>query len=72
MQQVVEFTKRHGVRQTVTYDRILGCPHEEGIDYPEGGVCPQCPFWWTVDRFTHEGTSGNSGKNGGGARNPSR
>ena len=54
MQQVVEFAKRHGVRQTVTYDRILGCPHEEGIDYPVGGVCPQCPFWWTVDRFTHE------------------
>ena len=54
MQQVVKFAKHHGVRQTVTCDRILGCPHEEGIDYPVGGVCPQCPFWWTVDRFTHE------------------
>lgn len=54
MEQVVAFTKRHNVRQTVTYDRILGCPHEEGIDYPVDGVCSQCPFWWTVDRFTHE------------------
>jgi hypothetical protein len=24
---------------------MLGCPHEEGIDYPEGEACPACPFW---------------------------
>ena len=22
-----------------------GCQHEEGIDYPEGELCPDCPFW---------------------------
>jgi hypothetical protein len=35
-------------------DRIIGCPHEEGKDYPAGDVCPQCPFWANRDRFTHE------------------
>jgi hypothetical protein len=35
-------------------ERIIGCPHEEGIDYPEGKSCPQCPYWAGRDRFTHE------------------
>ena len=29
-------------------DRIIGCPHEEGIDY-EGSVCPRCEFWANRD-----------------------
>ena len=24
--------------------RLIGCPHEEGIDYPEGHSCPHCPY----------------------------
>jgi hypothetical protein len=24
---------------------VIGCPHEEGIDFPEGQECPYCPFW---------------------------
>jgi hypothetical protein len=35
-------------------DRIIGCPHEEGIDYPDGQKCPQCPYWASRDRFTHD------------------
>jgi hypothetical protein len=27
---------------------------EEGIDYPEGSKCPECPFWADRDRFTGE------------------
>jgi hypothetical protein len=52
--EVAEFLKRHGVRQTVVSDGIMGCPHEEGKDYPDGGTCPHCPFWANIDRFTHE------------------
>ncbi len=52
--EVADFLKRHGVRQTVASDRIMGCPHEEGTDYPVGGTCPLCPFWANIDRFTHE------------------
>ena len=35
-------------------DGLIGCPHEEGIDYPEGKSCPQCPYWAGRDRFTRE------------------
>jgi hypothetical protein len=52
--EVVDFLKGHGVKHTVTSDRIMGCPHEEGVDYPLGTTCPQCPFWKDIDRFTHE------------------
>lgn len=44
-QQVITFLQRHGVRTVITGPGILGCPHEEGIDYPEGSVCPRCPYW---------------------------
>jgi hypothetical protein len=41
-----------GVKSVVMTDRIIGCPHEQGADYPEGDVCPQCPFWAHRDRWT--------------------
>ncbi len=50
--EVVDFLRRKGVRHTVVVGRgIIGCPHEEGIDYPEGAECPQCPWWHGKDRF---------------------
>lgn len=52
--EVADFFKQHGVIQTVSADRITGCPHEEGVDYPMGRPCPHCPFWANIDRFTHE------------------
>lgn len=48
------FFQEQGVKHTVSSERIIGCPHEEGVDYPKGGVCPHCPFWQHHDRFTHE------------------
>lgn len=54
MEEVASFIKQHGVQHTTSYDRIFGCPHEEGIDYPEGGTCPHCPFWENIDRYTHK------------------
>ena len=46
--------KKHHVRQAVIPDRILGCPHEEGFDYPEGESCLRCPFWEGRDRWSGE------------------
>src|SRR5712692_6816682 len=42
--EVASFVQRHGAKQTVASDRVIGCPHEEGIDYPMGRTCPRCPF----------------------------
>jgi hypothetical protein len=50
---VTAFLRKHGVGTVVMAAGIIGCPHEEGIDYPEGGECPQCPFWQGKDRFEH-------------------
>ena len=52
--EIIEFIKESGAKSVVIADRILGCPHEEGIDYPEGSTCPKCPFWKNHDRFTGE------------------
>ena len=52
--QIVNFLEQHDVHRVVMVDRIIGCPHEEGIDYPEGEKCPRCPFWANRDRWTGE------------------
>lgn len=43
--------KEHGVQSLNMIEKIFGCPHEEGIDYPEGEPCPQCPYWNGRDRY---------------------
>lgn len=50
-EEVLAFIDATGVRSVVMTDRIIGCPHEEGIDY-EGPTCPACPFWAGRDRWT--------------------
>lgn len=52
--QIIEFIASHDVRSVGIADRIIGCPHEEGIDYPVGENCPQCPYWADRDRWTGE------------------
>jgi hypothetical protein len=53
-EEIVAFIKDQGALTTVMADRIIGCPHEEGIDYPEGEVCAECPFWHDRDRWSGE------------------
>ena len=52
--EIVAFIHAQGARTVAGVDRIIGCPHEEGIDYPQGGACPACPFWANRDRWTGE------------------
>jgi len=52
--EVLEFIEENGVKSVVMVEKIIGCPHEEGIDYPEGEDCPKCSYWKGRDRFTHE------------------
>jgi hypothetical protein len=44
-QEVKEFFLEYGVKQVVVSQRNMGCPHEEGMDFPRGEDCPFCPFW---------------------------
>jgi hypothetical protein len=50
-EEVLAFITEAEAKSVVMTDRIIGCPHEEGIDY-EGSTCPFCPFWAGRDRWT--------------------
>jgi hypothetical protein len=36
--EIVMFLREHEVHSVAIADGIPGCPHEEGLDYPEGGI----------------------------------
>lgn len=43
--EIEDFFKQHGVNSVAAADCNLGCPHEEGEDFPVGEDCPFCPYW---------------------------
>ncbi len=53
-EKILAMIKQHAAKSIVVTDGIIGCPHEEGVDYPEGKSCPQCPYWAGRDRFSQE------------------
>ncbi|CAN7782530.1 hypothetical protein LJR267_010008 [Paraburkholderia hospita] len=57
----MRFIEQLGARSVAAVNRIIGCPHEEGIDYPEGEAVrrpPLRPFWSNRDRWSGEITGG--------------
>ena len=50
-EEVLAFITEAGVMSVVMTDRIIGCPHEEGIDH-QGETCPTCTFWAGRDRWS--------------------
>jgi len=46
--EVLQFIETAGVVSVTMVARIIGCPHEEGIDYKG----PTCPFWPGRDRLS--------------------
>jgi hypothetical protein len=54
LDEIAAYLRQHSVRSIAMADEIIGCPHEEGIDYPMGEACPQCPYWEGRARWTGE------------------
>jgi len=52
--ELLSFLDDHNAVSVVAVDRVIGCPHQEGIDYPDGETCPECSFWKGRDRWTGE------------------
>jgi len=52
--EIKAFLSEHQAVSVVMTDRVIGCPHEETIDYPEGESCPECPYWRGRDRWSGE------------------
>ena len=50
--QILSFISANGAKSVVSPSEIIGCPHEEGIDYLEGQSCPNCHYWAGRDRFS--------------------
>jgi hypothetical protein len=44
-EEIALFLRDNEVHSVAMTKEMMGCPHEEGIDYPEGEACPVCPFW---------------------------
>jgi hypothetical protein len=44
-QEMKDFFLQHGVKSVAMSEGNMGCPHEEGEDFPLGEDCPFCPFW---------------------------
>ena len=54
--EILEFIdiEEHRARSVAITDGIIGCPHQQGIDY-EGEWCPVCEFWHGRDRLQDNG-----------------
>jgi len=50
--EIIAFFRQYDIERVVYTDRIIGCPHEEGLDYPKGEDCPFCLFWAGRNRWT--------------------
>jgi hypothetical protein len=50
--EIAAFLRENEVKSVVMVDAIIGCPHEEGIDYPVGEACPECSYWKGRNRWT--------------------
>ena len=52
-EEMLAFMEANGVLSVVMTDGLMGCPHQEGVDYG-GEYCPDpaCAFWHGRDRFT--------------------
>jgi hypothetical protein len=42
-QEILEFIEKHRVLSVAMTEGVIGCPHQEGVDY-EGKWCPVCEF----------------------------
>jgi hypothetical protein len=45
IRELGRFFQEKGVQRVVMTGSNAGCPHQQGIDYPEGESCPHCPYW---------------------------
>ncbi|CAM2832316.1 hypothetical protein [Pseudoalteromonas distincta] len=54
MSEILNFIDANEAKSVSMIQEVIGCPHEEGIDYPVGCYCPECNYWKGRDRFSAE------------------
>jgi hypothetical protein len=45
IKELFRYIESHNVVSVALAPGIYYCPHEPGVDFPEGESCPHCPFW---------------------------
>ncbi len=50
IKDLFRYIEAHHVQSVALTPGIYYCPHEPGIDFPEGSTCPHCPFWSHVKK----------------------
>lgn len=50
IKELFRYIEAHHVVSVALTPGIYYCPHEPGIDFPEEGSCPQCPFWSNIKK----------------------
>jgi hypothetical protein len=50
IKELFRYIEAHQVQSAALTPGIYYCPHEPGIDFPEDGSCPHCPFWSNVKK----------------------
>jgi hypothetical protein len=50
IKELFRYLEAHEVRSVALTPGIYYCPHEPGIDFPQGSTCPICPFWSNVKK----------------------
>jgi hypothetical protein len=50
IKELFRYIESHNVRSVALTPGIYHCPHEAGVDYPEGDTCPQCLYWSNIKK----------------------
>jgi hypothetical protein len=50
IKELFRYIEAHHVLSVALTPGIYYCPHEPGIDFPEGGACSHCSFWSNIKR----------------------
>ena len=50
IKELFRYIEAHEAVSVALTPGIYGCPHEPGVDFPEGAQCPNCLFWSNTRR----------------------
>jgi hypothetical protein len=50
IKELFRYIEAHNVRSVALTPGIYYCPHEPGIDFPQGDTCKLCSFWSNVKK----------------------
>jgi hypothetical protein len=50
IKELFRYIEAHDVQSVALTPGIYYCPHEPGVDFPEGGACQKCSFWSNIKK----------------------